>query len=565
MFQKIKTVILVHCAILGAFAFACSPKPAESDAAVADANIGELPLDVVIRPKDFELDSPALPEAAGADETGGVIEADVLIDAAEVVDVLIPPDILPDAIADAGEVDQIGDTDAAQIDQSEVADSTDAQKDTFLSTPDLGPCVSKDLTVYADSLSDDSVCVKPCPTDHPCICGDCAWVQTPPTVQPRWGASAVWTGTEIVLLGGWPGADPPFPITAERWNPKSGKGWEMINTPPTKSEFRSVQAHWDGKYVWAIVQATAPTKDKEEYSFRWDPATNTSVKLAMTERMFRLINIATDRASVWANGQLFEHGVVADPVNGGGKHAFALYDKVADKWTQTAFPDKLVEATGDYGSNQFACAVASGDDVFIYNSSLKPAAASGLDAMKPITLRFHIPDATWSAVSQAMPIDTIQYPSDGDGFLIGTETGFVIWGSKEDPVAKNPAQGAIYNKQTDTWTVMAKLVPDAYAINTHRQSALVGDGIYTYSQYFFSDVNTPAQKGWKANTVEQFHIDSNTWTFLTPVGFPTDRRQETGLVVGNNELYLIGGIDGPKNANIIHKDGVRLALPGSKP
>lgn len=591
---RIKPRIFLATATWVLAGVACSPKATDSDTAVADATIGDLPMDMVIPPNDSATDSAAAPELVVADEIGGGVEVDVVIDADEVVDVLIPPDILPDQVADAvdldeldaaevvdvvippdllpdtiadtAEIDQIGDVDVAKLDQTDTEEtkSNDAQ----LPVPDLGPCVSKDLVVYADSLSDDSLCVKPCPTDHPCICGDCAWVQTPPTVQPRWGASAVWTGTEIVLVGGWPGAFPQYPITAERWNPKAGKGWEMINTPVTKAVTRSVEAHWDGAYVWAIVQA--PTYfEKEEYSFRWDPNTNKSVKLVMPGRL-QATSGPTERRSVWVNGKVFEEGkVTIDQVNGISEYAFALYDPAADLWKKQEFPGAwVVNNQNPEGLTTDTCLISSGDDVFIYNSGFKPNPASGLDEKKVITLRFHAPDATWSVISQAMPIDTITDLCGGFGFDVGTETGFVVWGEKFGggaPSYGKPAQGAIYNKQTDTWTLMTALAPNAFAASTHRQTQVVGDVIYAYGQSFLDSSKPEALKFYKVNTVAEFHISTNSWNFLTPVGFPTDSRQETGFVLGDNELYLIGGIDGPANANIIHQDGVRLALPGSKP
>jgi len=367
-------------------------------------------------------------------------------------------------------------------------------------------------------------------------------------------------------VGGSPGGiGYKYPITAERWNPKSGKGWQMMNTPATKAIGRGVQAHWDGKYVWAIVEAPN-SWEKEEYSFRWEPITNTSNKLAMNGRLTGQFPNSSDGATVWVGGQLFEHG--SDLANGAAKHAYALYNPELDQWAQTSFPDNLVQSsTNTLQSVGNPCAIASGDDVFIYNSSLNPSPGSGLDAKKAITLRFNVTNQKWSVISQAMPVDTITYPCAGAGFAIGTDTGFVIWGRDEAAAAKAPAQGAIYNKQTNTWTVMAKLEPNAHAVNTHRQSEILGDVIYAYGQSFLDETQPIDSQDflYKVRTVAAFHIGGNSWNFLTPVGFPTDRRSETGFIVGDGELYLIGGIDGPQDANLIHKDGVRLALPGSKP
>ncbi len=168
-----------------------------------------------------------------------------------------------------------------------------------------------------------------------------------------------------------------------------------------------------------------------------------------------------------------------------------------------------------------------------------------------------------------MPIETITYPCSGAGIATGTETGFVVWGTIFDPKVKygfKPSQGAIYNKVTDSWTTMSLLAANVYAVNTHRQSQLVGGTIYAYGQAFL-DESQPAEQDlfFKIRTVARYHINSDSWDFLTPVGFPSDRRSYTGFIAVDNELYLFGGIDGPQNANIIHKDGVRLALPGSKP
>ncbi len=387
---RLKSRILCCGVAFALCAYACGPKPADSDAAVGDADLGDLALDVVIPLTDSQQDTPALPDAALGDEIGDAADAD----AAEIVDVVIPPDELPDALAeisdvldaadaaeivdvlippddiadvvDTGEIDQIADFDAAQLDQSEVADSTDAQKDTFLPVPDLGPCVSKDLTLYADSLSDDGTCTSACAPDHPCVCGDCAWVQTPPLVQQRWGASSVWTGTEIVMIGGLQGGiGYEFPITAERWNPKSDKGWEMIDTPPTKPTLRGVETHWDGTYVWAIVEAPqlGSKLEQEEYSFRWDPKTNTSVKLAMNGRSFA--TIPGGRSTVWAAGQFFEEGGIVQP-GGGAMYRFSLYSAESDAWQTVAFPENLV-LNNYFTIAQGMCLMASDNDIFIYN------------------------------------------------------------------------------------------------------------------------------------------------------------------------------------------------------
>jgi hypothetical protein len=180
-----------------------------ADAAAPDVSLADT-LDAAQDTEPSAID--AVLDADGATELPDAAGTDVLV--TDTVDAIpdaildVIPDVIPDTGPDAG-----GETIA------------DAGPD----TPDV-PEVASDSAIDATPACDDkppepvsqadTMCKPTCPLPYPCYCGTCPWLDTEPVqtgryankwtqltaygavADDRWGEAIVYTGTELMEIGG---------------------------------------------------------------------------------------------------------------------------------------------------------------------------------------------------------------------------------------------------------------------------------------------------------------------------------------------------------------------------
>lgn len=436
------------------------------------------------------------------------------------------------------------------IDVHPVADGQDAAVDAAdVPAFDFGPCPAEDVATYPDS-SDEVACNGGCPPGYPCTCGVCPWMPTPPMKKPRWGARAVWTGKEVVVFGG-ASTNTSFSSdllqwTAERWDPKSDKGFALIDTPPivTLYQYQPLAPRWDGQKVWVVFRHLDKPADND-YSYTWDPLLDKSTPLQWNGRPF---THSAFSAAVWVGGRLFDWGYLPDQpgvAKAVTQNVVTLYDPASQTWAKVAFPETLVAR--EENDVAFACTVASGEDVFVYHAPVHVLPGSSLDPKKSIHLQYHVPTGAWSVLPQTMPVDPGYGPCGGIGFVVGTASGFAVWGQTLTTTGYTPPAGAIYDKASQTWSAMP-LPGSLNAIGT-TTTVLVG-------------LRIVARSTWHGVSAAVYDLSTNTWSYTTPIGFPFEQhpRHDNALVATDQDLLQLGGSNGTNAIFTVHADGVRLPL-----
>jgi len=156
------------------------------------------------------------------------------------------------------------------------------------------------------------------------------WQRRPRNLPPptRTGHSAIWTGTEMILWGGWvhrPGSPRLIENTGVRFNPLTGQ-WCELSTDHAPSARADHTAVWTGTEM--IVWGGAPAN---RLGGRYDPATDSWKRVAEADAPTARAGhsaVWTGHAMVIWGGYL---GATTQPTSDG-----ARYDPAADRWAPIA-------------------------------------------------------------------------------------------------------------------------------------------------------------------------------------------------------------------------------------
>jgi len=160
------------------------------------------------------------------------------------------------------------------------------------------------------------------------------WSQLPAApIPPRWQASVVWTGTEMLVWGGGSevGAE-TFLADGAAYNPTTGQ-WRMLPPGPLSARFGQA-AVWDGTELLLWGGFTSPTAVAEDGA-SYDPATNAWRSLPPAP-----LSARADALAVWTGASMIIlGGGPAVPAGGWDSiHDGAAYDPSTDAWTHIAGP-----------------------------------------------------------------------------------------------------------------------------------------------------------------------------------------------------------------------------------
>jgi N-acetylneuraminic acid mutarotase len=233
-----------------------------------------------------------------------------------------------------------------------------------------------------------------------------AW-QPLPTLNapsPRMGATAVWTGTEMIVWGGWDAATSADLNDGARYDPATD-AWSPLNATSAPSARSGHTAIWTGSemIVWGGVAAAAWTNTGGRYdpaSNSWQPTVATGAPAARN-----------NHAAVWTGTRMVVWGGTAGtagnpPLNTGGR-----YDPVQNTWQATA-----TAGAPDTGVGFSAVASASGMMIWGGVSSASSTAVDTGAIYNPATNQ-------WSAIA------TTGAPSARSGHVaVWSGAAMVVWG-----------------------------------------------------------------------------------------------------------------------------------------
>jgi hypothetical protein len=159
--------------------------------------------------------------------------------------------------------------------------------------------------------------------------------------MPRFFASGVWTGSEVVVWGGWDPARDQFLSDGAAYDPKADS-WRVIADGPLH-EREGHLAAWTGSemLIWGgRIRNYIEPPDGAAY----DPVTDIWREIAPGP-----LNWNGGSASIWTGAEW----IIASTTSSDGRTRFAAYDPVADAWSTLPSinvsdrPTKSLAWTGD--------------------------------------------------------------------------------------------------------------------------------------------------------------------------------------------------------------------------
>ena len=483
---------------------------------------------VVVPP---ETDAAVAETVLDAEVDGTDPDLDVVTD---VVDAMDTPDADSDSDADVSPDVDVPYWIAHDIDIAGLGVVTDG-----------GYCGDIYLKVQPGDPPQGPGCASACPAPYPCTCGTCPWIQTPPMLQARFGAQALWTGEEVLVFGGGDGLGSPF--TAERWNPSKNDGFQPITLPFVEPGTPGTTGPWFRAF-WTGTEAVV-IMDKRQFTF--DP-TSGVVKLVPLPPIVR----TPVGAIVWTGESLYWWGGDSGPND--LPHIAAWRHETG--WVDMPFPsDYLLPSPIEP-----PCITTLDGDIYVFDPKSPRNPAAGFDPEKAIMLRFSAAATTWTALAQTSGSDLhcnkyadqlVLFKAFPDGIALipekavsPTSRGAIWWRSTQDwsPIGDVPFESA-YNQMGGTIWANGSfvLIPGWYT-----------DPVTAGMMFDTLPTPVPIAADWPLT----FDPYSGVFGYLTSVGFPKHDQASMAWTWTGKELFAFGGINGI-GANDYHTDGVRLPFP----
>ncbi len=347
------------------------------------------------------------------------------------------------------------------------------------------------------SISDDGACT------------DDTWTRISTVNAPsgRAGHTAVWTGSEMIVWGGYGGRALGILNTGGRYNP-STDSWTAtsITDAPVGRDFHT--AVWTGSemIVWGGEGENFIPLDS---GGRYNPGTDTWTATTKT-------NAPTSRSrhtAVWSGSEMIIWGGAGDSslLNTGGR-----YNPTSNSWTATSTSNAAV-ARSEH------TAVWTGSEMIVWGGRYPGTGRIGG--------RYDPSTDTWTATSSINAPD-----ARNSHTAVWTGGEMIVWGGygPNGPYGFNT--GGKYNPTTNSWTATSTInVPTARIWHT---AVWTGSEMIVWGGYVFhvGDVRT----GGRYNPI------TDSWKATRPINAPVNREVHTAVWTGS-EMIVWGGNPGFKN------------------
>lgn len=331
---------------------------------------------------------------------------------------------------------------------------------------------------------------------------------------PREGNSLVWTGSEVVVWGGYFFDDLTYDETyfgdGARYNPATDAWTAMTATGAPAGRYRHSTV-WTGSemIVWGGFYYDPYWGEDRAYDgARYDPAMDrwvaTDTYTAPSARGFH--------SAVWTGNEMIVFGG-----NGlfDGDEGAARYDPALDTWSQiqTVNPDTPA-------ARQFHSAVWTGSEMIVWggdNGDYEVLAAGA---------RYAPATDTWLPVSQSgAPEARKHHTAVWDG------SGMIIWGGEDD--YDYLSTGGRYDPAADTWSATADDLTTPLARSEHT-AVWTGSEMIVWGGYTNSS---------RTNTGGLYDPVADVWRDVATSGAPDSRYKHTAVFTGD-EMIVWGGSNG---------------------
>ena len=331
-------------------------------------------------------------------------------------------------------------------------------------------------------------------------CTDDTWTRISTANAPsgRAGHTAVWTGSEMIVWGGYGGPALGILNTGGKYNP-STDSWTATSTTnaPTRRDFHTVVWTGNEMIVWGGEGDNFVPLDS---GGRYNPGTDTWTASSTT-------NAPTARSrhtAVWTGSEMIVWGGEGDnfiPLNSGGR-----YSPSSNSWTATS--------TSNAVARHEHTAVWTGSEMIVWG---------GFDA-GGIGGRYNPSTDSWRATS------SINAP-DGEVWghtAVWTGGEMIVWGGLVERGGVNT--GGRYNPTTNSWTATSTAnAPDGRLLHTAvwtGSEMIVWGGADGFGSYF--------------NTGGRYNPITDNWRGTSTINAALRREVHTAVWTGS-EMIVWGG------------------------
>jgi hypothetical protein len=379
-------------------------------------------------------------------------------------------------------------------------------------------------------------------------CSSDNWDELPDVPDARYGHTAVWTGSEMIIWGGRNST--PFLNTGSRYNPATDTWLATSTGANVPSPRSSHSAVWTGTemIVWGGgSDSFSSTNTGGRYNPLTDTWTATSIGAGTPE-------VRLAHSAIWTGSEMVIWGGIDPPnlLNTGGK-----YNPFTDTWTATSTGSNVPSArslhtavwTGTemiiWGGDQF---LNTGGRYFPSTDTWLPTstganAPSARDHHTAIWTgtemivwggypgmntgaRYNPSSDTWSTTSTGTNVPSSRF--DHSAVWIGTE--MIIWGG-EDFTGDATNTGSRYNPSSDSWSLInsGSNNPEARSIHT---------AVWTGNEMIvWGGLNNITQT---MKTGGRYNPSSDTWIPTSGGNIPSSRSGHTAVWTGT-EMIIWGG------------------------
>jgi N-acetylneuraminic acid mutarotase len=315
--------------------------------------------------------------------------------------------------------------------------------------------------------------------------------------------TAVWTGTVMIVWGGYAG-----PNGGRRYDPATDT-WLSVASDGAPSPRFGHTAVWTGDRMIVWGGCTVEKNQSLETGGRYDPVndrwTPTATVNAPSPRRFHTAIWSGQSMVIWGGAQ----GDFKNYLATGGR-----YDPATDTWTTTA-------TVGAPTSRVWHTSVWTGTEMVVWGGR-----TLGLYSFLRTGGRYDPLTDSWT------PMTTENAPAPREEHTaVWTGDAMIVWGGYFAPLGW-PVNGGVYHPATDTWTAMSTIGAPAWRF---RHAA-----VWTGTEMLISGGSYQAKYQIAGG---RYNPATNTWLPMATAGSPSARDFPTAVWTGNSMIVWGGQTD----------------------
>lgn len=318
----------------------------------------------------------------------------------------------------------------------------------------------------------------------------------------RYGHSAVWTGSEMIVVGGlaWDPALSQYAYTNQygRYNPTT-ETWKLANGAPAAAYQTAL---WTGSSM--LVWGGAGSSGLVTGGARYYPDTDLWAPIATAGQPSPRFGYA----AVWTGKEMIIWG---GNDNGTLQANGARYDPVTNSW-------QAISTANAPSARYYHTAVWTGTEMIVWGGVGSTNLVLGDGA------RYNPTTDTWA------PISNVGAPSARWGHSAAwSDARMFVWGEMNG----GTNTGGLYNPATNSWTATDVLCAPA--------ARKPGNIVWTGSRFVIWGGATPSGP---LDDGSEYDPVSNIWTKITSTAAPSARSEHTAVWTGSKVIYWGGSGNG---------------------